>query len=129
MRVVTFAPHTTQIFQVLDVTLCGALKRRLGDKWPFEDEKRTVKFIMKVCQDFKQTMVEPNISRAFQSIEFEFDTEAKPSRLLFNEEKLRQSAGFPELRSIDFPLDQLSSQREKQNARFGWINKQEARIK
>jgi hypothetical protein len=46
--VITLAPYTTQIFQVLDVTLFGVLKRRLGAKLPFEDEKATVKFIMKV---------------------------------------------------------------------------------
>jgi hypothetical protein len=61
VSVTTFAPHTTQIFQVLDVTLFGVLKRRLGYELPFEDEKETVRFIMKVYHDFKQTMVELNI--------------------------------------------------------------------
>jgi hypothetical protein len=60
-RVINFAPHTTQIFQVLDVTLFGVLKRRLGYKLTFEDEKETVKFIMKVYHNFKQTLVESNI--------------------------------------------------------------------
>jgi hypothetical protein len=89
VRVITFAPHTTQIFQVLDVTLFGVLKRRLGYELPFEDEKETVRFIMKVYHDFEQTMVELNIWRAFGVIGFEFHTEAEPYRLLFNEEKLR----------------------------------------
>jgi hypothetical protein len=88
---------------------------------------------MNVSRDFKQTMVEPNIWGAFRAIgfEFEFNSEAEPYRLLFSEEKLRQSEGFRELCSIDFPVDQLSRQRQRQrqNARFDWINKQEARIK
>ena len=122
VRVITFAPHTTQIFQILDLTLFGVLKRRTNYQLPFEDERATVKFIMKVYHDFKQTMVEPNIWGAFRAIGFGFgfDTESEPYRLLFDGEKLRQSAGFRELWSIDFPLDQLSSRR--QNARFGWIN-------
>jgi hypothetical protein len=123
MRVITFAPHTTQISQILDVALFGVLKRRLGYELPFEDDKETVNYIMKVYRDFRQTMVEPNIWRAFRAIGFEFDTEAEPYRLLFKEKKLRQSESFRELRSIDFPLDQLSSQRkrqrQRQNARFG----------
>jgi hypothetical protein len=123
VRIITFAPHTTQIFQVLDLTLFGVLKRRLGYELPFEDEKETVKFIMKVYHGFNQTMVEHNICRAFWAIGFEFDIEEEPYRLLFKEEKLRQIEGFRELWSIDFPLDQLSSGR--QNIRFGWINKQE----
>jgi hypothetical protein len=91
VRVITFAPHTTQIFQVLDVALFGVLKRGLGYKLLFEDEKETVRFIMKGYHEFKQTIVEPNIWRAFRAIgfEFEFDTEAEPYRLLFNDEKLR----------------------------------------
>jgi hypothetical protein len=59
----------------------------------FEDEKEAVQFIMKGYHDFNQTMVEPNIARAFQWIEFEFDTKAEPYRLSFNEDKLSQSAG------------------------------------
>jgi hypothetical protein len=92
-----------QIFQILDVTLFGVLKRRLGCKLPFEDEKETVEFIMKAYHDFEQTMVDLNIYRAFRAIGFEFDTEAERYRFLFNEEKLRQSEGFRELWSIDFP--------------------------
>jgi hypothetical protein len=61
VHAITFAPYTTQIFQVLDVTLFGVLKRRLGYKLPFEDQKETVEFIMKVYHDLKQTMVESNI--------------------------------------------------------------------
>jgi hypothetical protein len=87
------------------VTLFGVLKRRLGYKLPFEDERETVKSIMKGYHDFKETMVEPNIWGAFRAIglEFEFDIEAEPYRFLFNEEKLRQSAGFLGRWSIDFP--------------------------
>jgi hypothetical protein len=65
VRVITFAPHTTQIFHILDVTLFGVLKRRLGHRLPFEDEKENVKFIMKVYRNFKQTMVEPCTLKAF----------------------------------------------------------------
>jgi hypothetical protein len=122
-----------QIFQILKVTLFGILKRGRRYELPFEDEKETMKFIMTVSHDFKQTMVEPNVCGAFQAIgsefefEFEFDIEVEPYRLLFNEENLRQSAGLREWWPIDFPMDQLSSwrQRQRQNVRFRWINKQE----
>jgi hypothetical protein len=88
VRTMTPASHTTQIFQILDVTLFRVFERRLGYKLPFEDEKETAKFIIKVYRDFKQTMVKPNIWGAFREIrfEFEFDTEAESYRFLFNEE-------------------------------------------
>jgi hypothetical protein len=47
VRIITFAPHTTQSFHVFDVTLSGILKRRPRYELPFEDEKETGKFIMK----------------------------------------------------------------------------------
>jgi hypothetical protein len=102
VRVITFA-HTTQIFQVLDTTLFGVLKRRQRYELPFGGEKASVKFLMKVYHDFKQTMVEPNIWGAFQALDFEFNTRSEPYRLLFNEKKLRESTGFREVWSIAFP--------------------------
>jgi hypothetical protein len=80
VRVITFAPQANQIFQVLDATLVGVLKRQSRSELPFEDEKETLEFTMKVYHDLKQTMMEPNISGAFQAsgFEFEFDTEAEP---------------------------------------------------
>jgi hypothetical protein len=57
-------------------------------------------------------MVEPNIWGAFQRLgfQFEFDTTSESDQLLFKEEKLKESAGFRELWSIDLPLDQLCCQ-------------------
>jgi hypothetical protein len=43
--------------------------------------------------------------------------------LLFDEVRLRESAGFQELSFVDFSLDQLSGRRRI--ARFGRINKPE----
>jgi hypothetical protein len=48
--------------------------------WVIEDEKVTVKFIMKVYHDFKQIMVEPHIWVSFQALRFglEFNTTSEP---------------------------------------------------
>jgi hypothetical protein len=127
VRLISFVSHTTKTFQILDVTLFGALKQPLGYKLPFEDKNETVKFIMNAYRDFKQIMVKHNRWVAFGAIGFEFNTDIKLYRLLFNEEKLMQSAGLLELWWIDVHLNQLSNRRK--NARFGWIKKQEARMK
>jgi hypothetical protein len=65
-------------------------------------------------------MMQPNLEGGFRAFGLEFDTRRGPYRLLFDEGKLRGSAGFRELWSVDFPLDQLSGQRHI--TRFGWIN-------
>jgi hypothetical protein len=61
VRVITFAPYATQIFQVLDLTLFGVLKRRTGYELPFENDNATAKFITRVYHDFRQTMIQLNI--------------------------------------------------------------------
>jgi hypothetical protein len=111
MHVRTVVLHTTQIFQVLDVALFGVPNRHTRYELPFGDQKATVQFIVKVYHNFKRTMVESNRCSAFQILGFQFDIRSEPYRLLFNEEKLRESAGSRELWSIEFPLDQLSIQR------------------
>jgi hypothetical protein len=97
MHVITFAPHTTQIFQVLHLTLFGVLKRRTGYALPFENDNATAKFITRVYHDFRQTMIQPNIWAAFHALGFEYYTRTEPYRLLFNQKKLTESAGFREL--------------------------------
>jgi hypothetical protein len=99
VRVITFAPRTTKVFQLLDLTLFGVLKLDPRYGLPFDDAKATVKCMMKVYRNFRHTIVPFNVWGAFRAfgLEFEFDTRREPYRLLFDEEKLRGSAGFEEL--------------------------------
>jgi hypothetical protein len=75
---------------------------------------------MEVYHDLRQTMVPSNAWGAFHALGLDFDTRREPSRLLFDEEKLRGRAGFQELWAVAFPLDQLSDRQHA--AQFGWIN-------
>jgi hypothetical protein len=100
--VVPFAPHTTQVFQVFDVTLFVVLKRCPRYECPFDENNTTVNVITKVYHDFTQTMARPNVWRTFRSLGFEFDTRREPYELLFDEAKLRESAGVEELCSVTF---------------------------
>jgi hypothetical protein len=68
-------------------------------------------------------MALPNVWGTFRALGFDFDTRRDPYELFFDEIMVRESAGFQEPWSVDFPLDQLSGRRRI--ARFGWINKPE----
>jgi hypothetical protein len=78
VRIITFATHTTQIFQVLDLVLFGALKRHANSLKAFEEKQPTVAFLLKVYRDFKQTMIEVNIWKAFKAIGITYDIEETP---------------------------------------------------
>jgi hypothetical protein len=74
-KIIIFAPHITHIFQMLDVVLFGILmKPAIGLKTLHEEQSAT-RFLLKVYQDFKKTMVEVNIWRAFAAIGFTHDVE------------------------------------------------------
>jgi hypothetical protein len=78
VRVITFTPHTSQIFQIPDLTLFGLLKRRPRYELPFENDKSTAKFILRVYHDFRQTMVPLNIWGVFQALGLNFDRRTEP---------------------------------------------------
>jgi hypothetical protein len=49
------------IFQQLDVSLFGVLKRRGHYRLPFDDDQGTTNFLFKVYWTFKQAVVKANI--------------------------------------------------------------------
>lgn len=123
VKVITFPPHTTNIFQMLDLSLFGVLKRKMHYKLPLGDDDSVTEFLRKIFHILKQTVVEDNVRSSFLMLGFEFDIDFEPYILRFDETKLRQSPGFLELWHIDYPLEDLSKRR--QEARFGWVNQEE----
>jgi hypothetical protein len=123
VKVITFPPHTTQVFQTLDLSLFGVLKRNMQYKLPVGNDDRVVAFIQKAFHSVKQTFVPDNVRNAFKMLGFEFNIAKSPYTLLLREEKLRGSQAFREIWDADYPLDQLSKRRRE--ARYGWINQDE----
>jgi hypothetical protein len=61
MRIITFTPHTTQVFQMLDVILFDALKKHATGLKSLDEEQPAAAFLLKAYHEFKQTMIEVNI--------------------------------------------------------------------
>jgi hypothetical protein len=101
--VITFAPHTTQVFHILDLTLFGVLERWPRYELPFDDDNVTVKVMTKVYHVFTETIARRNVYGAFRALGIEFDMRKEPYELLFDEVKSRESAGCEELCSTTFP--------------------------
>jgi hypothetical protein len=120
VRIITWASHTTHIFQQLDICLFGVFKRKEQYVFPFGNHETTIDFLLNIYRAFKQTMITLNICGDFHEAGFDFDTRTEPHRLVFHEEKLRKTPAFPEIWSLDFPLEKLS--RRHQAVKFEWIN-------
>jgi hypothetical protein len=61
VRIFTISPETAHIFQVLDIILFGALKKRATGLETLDEEQPAAAFLLKFYHDFKQTMIEVNI--------------------------------------------------------------------
>jgi hypothetical protein len=61
VRIITFTPHTTNIFQVLDVVLFGAMKKHDTGLKDLDETLPAAAFLLRVYHDFKQTVIEVNI--------------------------------------------------------------------
>jgi hypothetical protein len=106
--VITLAPHTTQVFHVLDFTLFRVFNRRPRYELPFDDDNATVNFIVKVSHDLTQMIVPINVWRAFRALGLEFYMRSEPYRLLhlvLQREVCRVNVLF------DSPIIQCNSQR------------------
>jgi hypothetical protein len=89
VKVITFPPHTSHIFQSLDVSLFGNFKRRMNDRLPLETDETTAGFIRRIFHMMKQTLVETNVRSAFRLAGLRYDIDRNPYVLLFDENVLR----------------------------------------
>jgi hypothetical protein len=110
---ITFLPHTTQIFQTFDLYLFGVFKRKLQYKLPFANDNLTVNFIRNAFHALKQTFVLDNVESAFKLLGLEFNITQTPYTLLLREDNLRRSQRFQEIWEANYPLDQLSTRRRE----------------
>jgi hypothetical protein len=129
MRVVVVAfapqPDTTQIFQVLDLTLFGVLKRRGQYQLALDDDAVSARFTRKVYRDhdFRMPMVEPNTRGAFRGIRVKYSVVYGVQRVSLDETTLRESEALTEPLDINFPVGNLSPRR--QSCKTRWINEPE----
>jgi hypothetical protein len=117
VHIIIFTSHMTDIFQLLDVNLFGALKKHAMSFDTVDKESRVSRFVFNVYRDFKQTMVEVNILAGFATIGFIHDTDQIRSRRLFKREKFRESPSFVELREDNIPSNSFSER--QRDSKFG----------
>jgi hypothetical protein len=68
VRVMTLALHTTQLFQLFDLTLFGIFKREGKYHLPFGDLGTTVNYIYNASLKMAKTLTPPSTWAAFQAI-------------------------------------------------------------
>jgi hypothetical protein len=123
--IIIFAIHATHIFQMLDVVLFSALKKHATDLETLDEEQSAAAFLLKVCHNFKQTMIEVNIWKAFATIGFTHDIGQMSYGLLFDEENSDKVAASWSSGSAIRPsrVCRNDGESERRESKLGWINK------
>jgi hypothetical protein len=95
VKVFAFPPHTTEIFQTLELSLFGMLKRKLPNKLPFGNDDLMMVLIQKSFHLRSQTFVPENVRNTVKMLGFKFDIAKSPYTLLLREEKFARQSVIP----------------------------------
>jgi hypothetical protein len=118
--VVTYPPHTSQMFQVLDRLLFGRLK--LAKKHLVRDleESAQLDHVIRVFKAYELATTSMTIRASFQHTGFDYEQRDGIWYLILNDQRLRAYPEFREVWEIDYPEESLSNRRRQQV--WGWLN-------
>jgi hypothetical protein len=125
--VLTYPPHASHIFQVLDVLLFGLVKR--FKKYQIRDATLPihVDHILRLFRAYEAAMASTTIRAAWRQTGFEYEKRNMTTYLSMNEGQIRESRDFREFCMFDYHENQLSARRQKQ--KWGWVNEHKFRKK
>jgi hypothetical protein len=89
VKVLTFPPRTTHIFQSLGLSLFENFKKRMNDRLSLETDQITVGFMKQIFHMMNQILVEDNVRSAFVQLNLTSDIDAIPYVFIFGEHVLR----------------------------------------
>jgi hypothetical protein len=122
IAVITFPPHTTNLFQPLDLSFFGALKRRKQGTQSEVDGSRLTGQIQKLFQAYEETGSSSNVRGSFRRAGFRHNTKMTPYTLEFDEAVARRVPGFQEIWDKNYSIEML--QRRRALPQFGLMNSQ-----
>jgi hypothetical protein len=120
IRVITYPPQTSHIFQALDVLLFGILKR--ANKYQRRDDMlgQGVDHVLRLFLAYDQATASTTIRASWLQTGFNHGNRNEARSLIVNEPKIRQATAFREVWEFDCHPTTLSLQRMSET--WGWIN-------
>jgi hypothetical protein len=114
IKIVTFAPHTTNILQALALSFFIVLKTKEKFWMDWYDDKTFTAMIHKLVCQFHSVTTPENIRGILVRAEFSYRTAAIPYVLEFSRGRMMESAGFRQVLELDIPLESRSMRRQKE---------------
>jgi hypothetical protein len=125
--VLTYPPHTSYIFQVLDVLLFSLVKRSKKSQIRDHALPIHVDHILSLFRAYEAAMASATIWAAWKYTGFQYENMNMITYFSINEGQVREPRDFREIWMFDYHESQLSARRQKQ--KWGWINKHKFRKK
>jgi hypothetical protein len=122
----TYPPHSSHVFQVLDVLLFGNLKS--AKKYLPRDTSASpiVDHVLRVFRAYEQVTTSTTVRASWQKAGFGFVRRDGTYYLWVDEAKIRGSPEFSEIWNIDYPEEALPMRRRQQ--KWGWLNEATFRV-
>jgi hypothetical protein len=125
--ILTHLPHTSHLFQVIDVLLFGLLKV-FKEYLPKDDnEDREIDHILRIfgaCEGATTSMMIP---ASWEKAGFSYHQRDGTFYLVADEGRIREAQEFCEIWERNYPIESLSAQRR--NQKWGWVNQQFFHVK
>jgi hypothetical protein len=117
---ISFPPHTSHLFQMLDLPTFGLMKSKLKETHLLAKLHPSADHLVRTLQSLKHACISSSVRAAFQKAGFDIVMEGEDPKLSFNSEKIQNSDDFKELWDIDYPESSLSAR--KKATKWGLLN-------
>jgi hypothetical protein len=118
--VVSYPPHTSQLFQVLDRLLFGRLKGAKKHLVRDLEKSAQLDHALRVFKAYELATTSTTIRASFRQTGFDYEQRDGVWYLIVNDQRLRGYPEFREVWEVDYPEESLSQRRTQQ--RWGWLN-------
>lgn len=120
--VITYPPHTSHVFQVLDKLLFGVLKKHKKYIPKNDDWQPLVDHIYRTFHAYELSTCSTTIRSSFIKTGFEYFTKNNKLYLKLNKSKIQNSIEFQEIWNFNYSFNDMSMRRR--SIKFGWVNRE-----
>jgi hypothetical protein len=122
----TYTPHTSHLFQVLDVLLFGRLKVFKKYLPKNDNEDREIDHTLRIFRAYKAVTTSMMIRASWEKAGFSYHQRDGTFDLAVDEGRIRGAPNFCEIWERSYPTKSLSAQKRSQ--KWGWVNQQFFRV-
>jgi hypothetical protein len=112
--ILSYPPHPSNLFQVLDLLLFARLKSAKKYLPRNDQASALIDHIIWIFKAYETVTTSTKVRNCWEKAGFEYAKMGEAFHLLVNDGKIRESTDFLEVWQINYPLEDLSSQKREE---------------